>query len=307
MPLLLTVFLMALGSGCTIRKLAVNQLGDALAGSSATFARDDDPELVRQAVPFSLKLIEGLLSESPRHQGLLLAATKGFAQYSYAFVQLDADETEDKDLQAATVMRDRASHLFVRARNYGLRGLEARHPGFQKLLRSDAAAAARLLKKEEVPVLYWTAVSWAAAINLSKDDSDLLADLPAVEVLVDRAIELQEDYDSGGLRTFLISFESTRKGQTGDLAARIRKHYERALELAKGTLAGPLVSYAEVMSVKNQNLAEFESLLKQALAIDVNARPEYRLENLLMQRRAKWLLSRKDQLFLLPDKNDTGK
>lgn len=307
MPLLLAMIVTALGSGCSIRKMAVNQLGDALAGSSTTFASDEDPELVRQAVPFSLKLIEGLLSESPRHPGLLLAATKGFTQYSYAFVQLDADEIEDRDLAAATAMRDRAGRLYVRARNYGLRGLEGRHPGFGKLLRSDAAAAARLLERDEVPVLYWTAVSWAAAINLAKDDPDLLADLPAVEALVSRALQLQEDYDSGGLRTFLISFESTRKSQSGELAARIRNHYERALELAKGTLAGPLVAYAEVTSVKNQNVAEFESLLKQALSIDVNARPEYRLENQLMQRRAKWLLGRKDQLFLTPDKNDAGK
>jgi hypothetical protein len=39
-------------------------------------------------------------------------------------------------------------------------------------------------------------------------------------------------------------------------------------------------------------------LLKQALAIDPNAKPEWRLANLVMQRRAKWLLSRIDQLFL---------
>lgn len=307
MPLLLALLVMALASGCSIRKIAVNRLGDALAGNATTFASDEDPELVRQAVPFSLKLIEGLLAETPRHEGLLLAATKGFAQYSYAFVQLEADETEDRDLPAATAMRERAGRLYVRARNYGLRGLEARHPGFGQLLRSDAAAAARRLTRDEVPVLYWTAVSWAAAINLAKDDPDLIADLPAVEALVARALVLQEDFDSGGLRTFLISFESTRKSQPGELAARIRNHYERALELAKGTLAGPLVTYAEVMSVKNQNLAEFESLLKQALAVDVNARPEYRLENLLMQRRAKWLLGHKDQLFLIPDKSEPAK
>src|SRR5271167_2600355 len=84
-------------SGCSVKRYAINQLGNALAGTSSTFAADEDPELIRSAVPFSLKLIESLLAESPRHEGLLLAAAQGFTQYSYAFVQEDADEAEDTD------------------------------------------------------------------------------------------------------------------------------------------------------------------------------------------------------------------
>jgi predicted anti-sigma-YlaC factor YlaD len=50
--------------------------------------------------------------------------------------------------------------------------------------------------------------------------------------------------------------------------------------------------------VQKQDLNEFKSLLNQALAINVDARPEWRLVNLVMQRRAKWLLTRTDELFL---------
>jgi predicted anti-sigma-YlaC factor YlaD len=39
-------------------------------------------------------------------------------------------------------------------------------------------------------------------------------------------------------------------------------------------------------------------LLKQALAIDPDARPEWRLSNIVMQRRARWLLSREEELFV---------
>ena len=39
--------------------------GDALAGTGSTFASDDDPELVGEAVPFGLKTMESLLAESP--------------------------------------------------------------------------------------------------------------------------------------------------------------------------------------------------------------------------------------------------
>jgi predicted anti-sigma-YlaC factor YlaD len=51
------------------------------------------------------------------------------------------------------------------------------------------------------------------------------------------------------------------------------------------------------VAVSQQDRAEFESLLNRALTIDPDARPEWRLANLIMQRRARWLLSRVDQLF----------
>ena len=66
-------------SGCSIKKFAINKLGDSLANSGTTFASDDDPEFIGQAAPFSLKLIEGLIAESPKHRGLLFAASSGFA------------------------------------------------------------------------------------------------------------------------------------------------------------------------------------------------------------------------------------
>src|SRR5512137_791915 len=123
---LTTLCLAMLSSGCSVKRVAVNKVGDALAGGGTTFASDDDPELVKAAVPFSLKLMESLLNESPRHEGLLLAAASGFTQYAYAFVQEDADEMEDKDLAAAEELRGRARRLYLRAHNYGLRGLDVR-------------------------------------------------------------------------------------------------------------------------------------------------------------------------------------
>jgi hypothetical protein len=65
-------------TGCSIKRVAVNQLGHALAAGGTTFSSDDDPELIRAAAPFSLKLMESLLAESPRHAQLLTATASGF-------------------------------------------------------------------------------------------------------------------------------------------------------------------------------------------------------------------------------------
>jgi predicted anti-sigma-YlaC factor YlaD len=301
--LLVPVLSVALGlalSGCAVRHVAVNQIGNALAAGNSTFASDDDPELIKAAAPFSLKLMESLLEESPHHQGLLFATTSGFTQYSYAFVQEDADELADKDMAAAADLKSQARKLYLRARNYGMRGLELRHPGFQSALARDPKAAVRVFRVKDVPLLYWTAVSWAAAISVSKDRPDLIADQPRIEAMIDRALELDESYNHGSIHTFLITYEMSRRGATGDPAARARQNFDRAMALSGGQLAAPLVALAESVDVQSQNEAEFKSMLNRALAIDPDVKPEWRLENLIMQRRARWLLSRTDELFLSP-------
>jgi len=295
---LIAFALLACAPGCSVKRMAINKLGNALAGGGSTFTSDEDPELVRDALPFSLKLIESLLAESPRHRGLLFAAASGFTPYAYAFVQEEADEIEDHDLERARALRIRARRLYLRARDYGIRGLEVAHPSFGGELRRDAKAAVRVTAKNDVPLLYWTAASWGAAISLSKDNPDLVADQGIVEALIDRALVLDEKFDSGAIHSFLITYETSRNGAQGDFAARSRKHFDRAMELSESHQAGPLVSLAENVSLQKQNRAEFETLLKRALAIDVNAKPEYRLANLIMQRRARWLLQRTDELFL---------
>ncbi len=299
LPLLLVLL-----SGCSIKKMAINKLGDALSGSGTGFASDDDPELVKAAVPFSLKLIESLLAESPQHKGMLLAACSGFTQYSFAFVNQDADELEDTDIAAATRMRVRAKRLYLRARGYGLRGLEVKHAGFEQALRKNPKTAVKSATVSDVPLLYWTAAAWGSAISVSKDDPALVSDQIIVEALIDRALELDEDFDRGAIHGVLISYEMARQGVTGDPALRSKKHFDRAMKLSGGKLASPLVSFAESVSVQNQNRAEFQALLDQALAINPDAVPESRLQNLVAQRRARWLLGRVDDLIIGGAKTD---
>jgi predicted anti-sigma-YlaC factor YlaD len=293
---LLTVVLTA--TGCSIKKIAVNKLGDSLASGGTTFTSDDDPELVGDALPFSLKLMESLLAESPRHSGLLFAASSGFTQYAFVYVQVPAEEIESQDLAKYDFLRMRARKLYVRARNYGLRGLEINHHGFESELRQNAKLAVRTARPKDVPLLYWTAVAWGAAISVSKDDPDMVADQPIVEALIDRAFELNPDYEFGAIHEFLITYESVRQTAGGDFALRSRKHFERAVELTSGQSAAPYVAMATTVSESKQDSDEFESLLKKALAVDPEARPEWKLSNVVMQRRARWLLAHESDIFV---------
>ena len=242
---------------CSLRRMAGKTIADSLAHGSSTYAQDDDPELVREALPFGLKTLEGLSADLPRHRPLLRSLASGFTSYAVAYVVPESERLESVDVLASRAERDRARRLLLRARDYGLRGLGLKHPRFEQLLRADARKTAKVAGSKDVPLLYWTGASWAAAISLSKDRPDLLAELPLVEALMDRALALDEGYGSGAIHTFFISYEMSRPGGVGNAAARSREHFDRAMGLSQGLQAGPLVALAEAVCVQNQDLKEF--------------------------------------------------
>ena len=289
------VVLLAVSStGCAVM---INKVGEALVSGNSVYATDDDPDLVWEAVPFGLKTIEGLLMQAPKNKKLLLAASSGFTQYAYGHLQQDADFLEANDLAAATALRTRSRNMYRRALDYGFRGLEIDIPNFRVQLQKDPQATLGKLGKTHVPLLYWTANAWGAAISISKDDSELTADQNLVEALMRRALELDEAWEHGSIHDFFISYEGAR-ASTGGSLTKAREHFGRAMQFSQGTRVAPLVSYAETVSVSTQNKKEFQSLLEEALAFDTRKAPETRVANLIAQRRAKWLLGRIAELFV---------
>jgi predicted anti-sigma-YlaC factor YlaD len=292
--------LVVMSGGCSVSRLAVNRVGDALSQGTSAFATDDDPELIADAAPFSLKLMESLLAQSPDHLGLLTATASGFTQYAYGFVQTEAEKLDATDYMRAQETRVRARKLYLRARDYGLHGLEVSRPGFAAQLRTAPEQAVRQCRKADVALLYWTAAAWTAAIALGKDDPSLVSDLRKPQVMMDRALALDEAYGDGAIHSFLIAYSMARPDLTEPPVEVARKHYERALELAHGTLAGPHVTYAESVCVALEDRACFHQAIQAALAVDQDAAPGHRLENVLMQRRAAWMSTQVDRWFLPP-------
>src|SRR3954451_13541225 len=220
-------------SGCAIKKVALNSLANTLSASGDTFSSDDDPELVRDAVPFALKTYESLLASLPRHRGLLLATCSGFTQYSYAFVQSEADRLEPTNYAQSIVDRERALKLYLRGRDYCVRALELMQPGILRRLNRSPAEALTQFTKSDVPLLYWTAASWGGAAPLGLDRPELVGDLPIVRSLVDRALALDERFGDGAIHEILISLESVPEAMGGS-ATRARAHFDRAVVLCGG-------------------------------------------------------------------------
>ncbi len=283
-------------AGCSVKSFAVNKLGDTLsAPGPSVYTTDDDPELIRAALPFSLKTLESLLQASPKHKGMLLTACSGFTSYANAFVQLDAEALESTNYEESERLKARARRLYLRGRDYCMRRVELKRPGLRAALSADPATALGNVKYD-VDELYWLGASWGSAIAVGVDQPDLVADFPVVRTLMEKALSIDEDYAGGGIHEVFITLDGMSPSMGGD-PARARKHFERAVELSKGKSASAYVAMAVSVAQPAQNKDEFVKLLDQALAVNPDDVPDTRLATLIAQKRARILQSRIDELF----------
>lgn len=282
-------------SGCSlISNKATKMVADTLSSGGTSMTSDNDPELVRDAVPFALKTYESLLESLPEYVPLLRATCSGFTSYAYGYLATDADEVRYTDRPAAKAIDERTLNMYLRAHGYCARALEQRFKGVTEALLRDPAAALNKAKKEDVELLYWSAASWGLAMALSPDT--LAIDFPAVRALAERGMALDPTWWNGALHELMITLNSQEL--LGGSESEARRHFERAVELQKGLSPGPYISLAMGVSVARQDRAEFERLMQAALAVDPEANPTERLTTLLLQRRARILLDQVDYLFL---------
>jgi len=287
----------ALSTGCSLKTMAVKTVANTLSAPGDVFTRDDDPDLIRDATPFALKLYESLLESVPNHVPLLISTCGGFTQYGYAFLEAEADSLDASHRADAIALRERALKLYLRGRGYCLRAVDVRFgKGTSAALLQDPVAAIAKARKDDVPLLYWTAASWGSAISLGIDRPDLAVDFPTVRALADRALALDPVWSRGSIHELMITLDSLPEALGGS-PARAREHFKTAVEIQKGLSPGPYVSLATGVAVPSQDRQEYERLLKEALAIDPEKDPSNRLVTLVSQRRARVLLDQIDEKF----------
>lgn len=288
--LLAVLALAGLLAACSPRQLLVQGVADALATQGQ--ADEEDLALARDASPFYLKLSESLLKESPGNLKLAQSVASGFTQYAYAFVASEAERLAATDAKQAHALNERARRMYLRAHRHAMTALELSSPGFTaRLMQTSATPDAVLLWPEQVGLAYWAAASWGAAIALSTDDPDTVADLPAVMRLATWAAHTDPTHGHGALASLMGTLEAARPGGS---VAKASQWFDQAIALAAGTQAAPYVAKAEAIAQPGGDRPEFERLLHLALAASAG-RPD--MSNQVMRTRAQWLLGMADDLF----------
>jgi len=294
-------------TSCSFKKMAIESVADSLstAGGSIVFTGEDDPQLVKDALPVLMKSLEALLDQTPNNPALCLTTGQIFVMYANAFVHTPASMLSDDDFELKDSQFRRAKKLYLRGYKYILRGIELKYPGMTSKLKKDASLSVLSgVQQEDTAYLYWAVAGWMGAYSTNALDFEVGVGVPIVLVMMNKALELNPAFGKGSIHSFYISYYGSLPVALGGGEEKARYHFKKALEYSNGLSVSAYVSLAASVAVKKQDVDEYTELLNKALTIDVDQDPANRLVNIIMQDKAKWLLDHKGDKFLL--ENEKG-
>ncbi|MDR0707790.1 MAG: TRAP transporter TatT component family protein [Treponema sp.] len=264
--------------------------------------RSSNPEFIGKQIPGVLEKNERKLEKSPDDEALILETGSLYVMYANAFVQGPADMLPSYEFDRKEAEKSRARADYLRGVEILNAGLEKKYPGFAEAYNSGDVENMRAVMertvKEDAAYLYWITAGSLCAYSLNPMDFALGMKIKALEVMIDRAYELDPDFNSGAIDDFYILFyASLPEGLVGDKSM-IDEHFRLAVEKSGGLLAGPYISYAQSVAKPNQDYEGFKMNLEKALAIDPDKDRDNRLVNTINQRKARYLLDNIEDYFI---------
>ena len=294
-------------TACSVEKIALNKAAGLLSSPSGNdvFTQDNDPELVGDALPFAIKFYESLLAAIPEHQGLRLRTGSLYIMYANAFLQTPADMMPKEEMKQKDFLLQRAKNLYLRGRDILLVGLEQKNPLLRAQLRErHFQQALAAYTSQDAPTLYWAAAGWVAAFAIDPGDMKLGITLPQAAALMERVILLSPRFAQASVYNFYILYYGSIPDYMGGDPQKARDFFQKAVAASGSRDTSAFLSLAVTVSVKDQNVTEFKSLLQKVLDFDPNTAPENRLINILNQRKARWLLEHVEDFFLMDEAKD---
>jgi hypothetical protein len=266
------------------KKLTVGATATLLEEVARASYRQSDLRILREGMPAYLMLIDGMVQAVPDNEQLLISAAQSYSSFASLFV-------EDQDKEYANL-------LYERGKQYALRSLEMR--GFKEPLQrpfDDFKEGLKRLGKKDVPYIFWAATCWVNWIRLNLDSIEAISELPRVESLMKRALELDEGFYYGGPHLFMgIWFASRPKIVGGDLK-KAQEHFLKALDLGQGKFLMAYVYYANYYARKMTDKDLFTSTLQKVLETPAETSPDLVLINTVAKKQAKELLSHVGEYF----------
>lgn len=274
-PPILCLAALTLLSGCAGIVNKASQRLSANLGSA--ILNQDDPGTVRDAVPAYLLLLDALLEGDPRNAGTLLAAARLYEAYAGNFV----DEPE------------RAKRMANRAFGYARRAVCERNAALCGVIEQPFDPFATEVAKigaKDIDILYGLASAWAGRIQQDSGDWNAIADLPKVQLLVERVLGLDPNFADGEPHMVLGVLNSLRPASLGGKPELGKAAFETAIAMSQGRNLMAKTLYAKFYArlVFDQEL--HDRLLNEVIASAPEA-PRLTLMNVLAQQQAKALLA----------------
>ena len=290
-------------TGCsgTMRSIAANGTVDIMIAGKPSVDRETDIGLARASAESNLALMAGLRESVPENEDLLLLMAEAYGSYAFGFVEDDLDQLEDTDdLYDETL--ERAYRIYGKGVEAARAWLRLRHGGLPDVVSATDGEAARALAEmtaKDVPGLFWLGNSWSSQVNLKQDDPAEVLNLGRIEMIMTRALELDEAYFDGGPHLFFGALKCAAPKELSDQTESAAKNFARAWELSGEKNLMVQALRARYLLVSLGDREQLEEALQAIVDAEVDS-PRHNLINTLAQRRASRWIDNLDALIPEP-------
>jgi hypothetical protein len=290
-------------SGCNLNKMVADQTASLLQEASPALDAFWDYDLAGVGIPGAILQLEAFWSVVPDNEELSLNLSKAYLGYAQGWVENEYEIAYAAgEMDKADRLRARARLLYLRAHRLALHAMRKRDDEIGEVMKAgDQDRFAKYLADhyvdpEDAGPLLFAGMALGAAINVSMDDPDLIAELPNAKTMVLRAQEINDMYFNGGAYIFLGSAESAFTAAMGGNPEKGREWFEQGL--AKTGRKNHLlqVGYARLYAVNTQNRKLFYQLLNEVIEAPDQG-PAVRLSNKIARVRAARYLAQAKEWF----------
>lgn len=282
---LIYIFFSVFISGCSLQQLAIRSMAGLMNNGFDVLNEEQDLDLAEKSIASNLKLLEAMLKDNRENENLLLLTCMGYTSYTIGFVE--------------DVSQDRARLFYLRAKEYGMLLLKKNNK-FSKTVDGspdDFSLSLITFSKNDIPAIFWTALSWGSYVSISLTDPEALADLPKIEAMMKFVSEVDSSYYYGGSHFFLGALYGSRPKMFGGDPVESKKHFDKCLDINGGKFLMTYVYYARTYAVQVQDQEFFNQLLTKVDEASIDVLPEARLSNAIAKKKAENLRNLTYELF----------
>jgi hypothetical protein len=279
--ILLSVLLI---SGCSYNEMLVRASTPMIEGGIYALNEETDLKLAEDSIPTNIELLEGFIRMDPENAQLYTYAAQAYYGLAFGFNEDDRAE--------------RASNFYLRGIRRGLTALElgGAH-NLRKAPIADFEQQVADMGKDDVPAMFWTASCWAKWIDMHRDLPEAIAQLTRPTALMQRVLELEDDFYYGGAHMYFGVYYGSRSPMLGGNFEQSRKHFDRAREITDDRLLMPDLLQAQYLARQQLDRADFHARLTRVLNAPEDLFPEMALANEIARHKAKLLLDKENEWF----------
>ncbi len=284
--ILFLLMLLTVVAACSPTKYSVRHVMVPLLDNSRQAAYlSDDVRTFGDAAPSNLFLLEGMIQTDPENEEVRLNAAMLYFFYAFAYM-----EEDDPDY---------ASLLYQKGLNHAWTALaqNSEFPMDRGLSFHDFEKLVPTLEVDQVPAAVWSAICWSQYISLHLDQTSIMRDIPKVQALLDRVVELDGTFFEGMpfvIQGTLHAFKPKMMGGDTDAS---EVAFQKAFAISGNSFQLSRFFYAKYYTYRMMDAELFTETLEGVINAEPVPDDPYLLLNTIAARKSHQLLEEIDELF----------